>query len=551
MAPSNGPTLSAHEARSTTIASLTAPALPRRQRGPAKALTYGYHNTFHTHATDQPPPCYQIAKSASFRELCSVDESDSIPPEYTCSVYAEGPVGLRCEKISPFLVAPDERWYSMYAVLRGTRLDIHRVKSDVFPAYQHSPRPGRLLKSYTMQHAEVGIAVDACPAEASPRYTFVKILPSRAKEKLWRRNPILFYLREWMIRLRVEGEQFLLGFESQNTMLNWIEDICSAIDISPPLEDRSEPRYRSLPRRTRRQRQLEASANGHQEEAVETIDDFGARLVAQQDRLLRTMYPNLASGCLDEARENDSGARRDASFGLDLEQITSQDPDSDDLDPADATEAQFLSNVNTRVEGACGSQTDVTVSSGSLDSAANSKSSARQRPLSSTAVARYRRRCAPILHKSSPRASDIIIHKGRRMRIDAVRERLLPFELLTPRYGRGSSKHIELVVRRTEEAEGNNDAARPVSRASTIEGGDARTENEQDAASVHSTDLSDAITPTVSSPYQRDQLLTVNPSDSMATQIKEKTASLVRRRQHRADEDAARVFTAGVVCWGL
>jgi hypothetical protein len=37
----------------------------------------------------------------------------------------------------------------------------------------------------------------------------------------------------------------------------------------------------------------------------------------------------------------------------------------------------------------------------------------------------------------------------------------------------------------------------------------------------------------------------------MATQIKEKTASLVRRREHRADEDAARVFTAGVVCWGL
>jgi hypothetical protein len=429
-------------------------------------------------------------------------------------------------------VASDDRWHSIYAVLRGTQLELHRVKTDVFPADNHKARPGKLIRSFTLQHAEVGIALDTSQADVAPKYKFVRILPSKTKEKLLQKNPLLFYLRQWMIRLRVEGEQYLLSFEDQDTMLNWIENLCAAIDIAPPLEDRSDARYRSLPRRTRRQRQLEREASEIAEEGTDDADNIGQRLITQQARLLQRMYPNLANDCSEEAELNCSDLQRDAESGPELEHVASNDPDADDLDPADVAENPATETCeNESHEGS--------------DPDEDSKFTSRA-PHSASTTARFRRRCAPVLHKTSPRSSDIIIVKGQRMKVDARRELLVPFELLPPRYARGAYKRPDRLSRATEEI-----LVRSPSRASTA--ADARvSENEQDVASVLGLDTSDTITPTETIPSRhRGELSQINSSDSAIIPLKEKTASLLKRRQNRADEDAARIFAAGVVCWGL
>lgn len=54
--------------------------------------------------------------------------------------------------------------------------------------------------------------------------------------------------------------------------------------------------------------------------------------------------------------------------------------------------------------------------------------------MSSNALCRFRRRCAPILLASSPRASPIIFQNGHRYQIDTKRDALIPFELFPPRY---------------------------------------------------------------------------------------------------------------------
>jgi hypothetical protein len=63
----------------------------------------------------------------------------------------------------------------------------------------------------------------------------------------------------------------------------------------------------------------------------------------------------------------------------------------------------------------------------------NPKTATRADPRPETLL-RYRRRCAPILLYHSPRASDVIILNGERVRVDSRKPQYLPFTELPPRY---------------------------------------------------------------------------------------------------------------------
>ncbi|KAJ7359456.1 hypothetical protein DFH08DRAFT_685567 [Mycena albidolilacea] len=101
--------------------------------------------------------------------------------------------------------------------------------------------PGDLIRAYTLQHAESGLGND-----------YVK--------------------RKHVIRVRLEGEQFLLQARDVGDVVDWIEGFHSATNIALDLDERIMPKGPLFPRRRRRRPR---PANGA--EATNTTDPPAAR----------------------------------------------------------------------------------------------------------------------------------------------------------------------------------------------------------------------------------------------------------------------------------
>ncbi|USP82806.1 uncharacterized protein yc1106_10080 [Curvularia clavata] len=398
----------------------------RSANSSGSAATYGYHNTYHTHAQLPlgSPPSYACAMDPKTRKR--LDEraraekeavrNMQLPPPYTCTVEMQGIVGLKHELSSPFQVSSHREWSDVYAILRGTQLNLYRIKNPHLLSKSKTASPGRLLKSFSLQHAEVGVASDVKRSPLVPKSPFVHLVPVTARAKLYESDPQLFEpVREHPIRLRLEFEQFLLCPASEESMLDWIESFCAAIDISSPLEDRSEPRYRSLPRRSRRQRVLDAAQIGDNLESLSNME-AGRRLIAEQEQIMRQLYPNLAG-----TREQ-SASRHSPSADAEL----------DDFDPEDVRfPTREAADPLTRISSQGHDQADE--DQPDSQSSSDHKSMAPVAPTPAQTM-RYRRRCAPVLLASSPRVSDVVFAKGQRFRISVKAHMLVDYATHPPRY---------------------------------------------------------------------------------------------------------------------
>ncbi|KAF2476371.1 uncharacterized protein BDR25DRAFT_321847 [Lindgomyces ingoldianus] len=408
--------------------------------------TYGYHNTFHTHAQlaiDAPPPTYACAINPRTLDRLNAKarlEKRSLahpPPPYTCTVEIGGVLGLKQELSTPFQLAGHREWNDAYVVLRGTQLSIFRVKIPSFLSKNRAPGPGRLVKTFTLQHAEVGMASDFKKTPLTPRSPFAHLVPSSARQKLYETDPHLFEpVREHVIRLRLETEQFLLCAPSQEEMLNWIENLCAGIDISPPLDDRSEPRYRSLPRRSRRQRLLDSSRINANLDNLSNLET-GRRIIAEQERIIRQLYPHLAAANTRTEQPDHQDSHEHAAPS------PAADPETDDLDPEDARfpsshRPGTSSMRRTASREGDGSSEHAQAESEARHSIGNEssvdpKSTPPHRHTPSQAL-RYRRRCAPVLLASSPRVSDVVFSEGQRLRINVKEHNLVSYTSHPPRY---------------------------------------------------------------------------------------------------------------------
>lgn len=378
--------------------------------------TYGYHNTFHTHAQlplGNPPAYARIDDNLRHlnhkaRTEAKAERADVLPPPYTCTVEISGVLGVRHELLSPFQVSGQRDWSDCFVVLRGTQLSIHRAKQPGLWSKSKQPTAGRLISSYTLQHAEVGIASDFKKTALLPKSPFAHLVPASARHKLYETDPHLFEpVREHAIRLRVETEQIMLCAPTQHGMLDWVEALCAAVDISAPIEDRSEPRYRSLPRRNRRQRILDGPRLSEDLNNLSNLE-AGQRIIAEQERIIRQLYPHLAG---------------DRGMGNTV--TTSPDAEFEDFDPEDV---RFPTRHGlTRVS----SQDDEEERPSTTTSDPKHASAIRPTP---TEALRYRRRCAPVLLASSPRVSDVVICDGKRMRILVKEHTLTDYTSHPPRY---------------------------------------------------------------------------------------------------------------------
>ena len=398
------------------------PREQRPQRISRRATShYNHFQTSCSSATDDPP-----SYAATMRNRTPVQPRSGLagaaPPKYECTVSAEGKVLLQLESISPLNTPCDGEWREVYLVLRGTLLNFHRPKDN---------GPGKLLRSYTLQHGEVGIAPDAQHTVLVPQTRLAHLLPSSARRKAWQKDPDLFKpVRQHIMRIRAETDQLLLADASEERIYSLIYSFSAAIDISHPIDERSIPRQCTVPRRRRRHR---SHATGDLADPI---------LLAEQERILRDMYPAFAERT---AQNRPIFERSTTSTSEDAPGECAQTParDEDEIDLSairdDLSAASSPSTQRSGARHAASASISSTCNSDMIysTSSTNFDPSGKWQPpnnRTSQQVQRYVRRCMPVLLADSVRASDILICQGRRVKINWRMELLEEWELQPPSY---------------------------------------------------------------------------------------------------------------------
>ncbi|KAF3012162.1 hypothetical protein E8E14_005064 [Neopestalotiopsis sp. 37M] len=187
------------------------------------------------HHRPSSPPAYTLPRFGYDKKGEPVVMAEAEPlPQYTCDVQIEGVFNMKMEIIDTIKRAPARNWRAMFVQLEGTKLSIYSIKKDwglgrskkhgaqVFADNPPWVQKGTLEKTYTLLHADVGIAAD-------------------------------YEKRRYVIRVRAETDQFLLSCIELETFVRWLDAMFAAINISPTIDERDFPRDQSIPRRARLQ----------------------------------------------------------------------------------------------------------------------------------------------------------------------------------------------------------------------------------------------------------------------------------------------------------
>lgn len=349
-------------------------------------------------------------------------------------------MSMRVEKISPFQYLPKQQWRSVYVVVQGTQLCIHKIKTSHFGS-EALISAGKLIRRYTLQHAEVGLASDVNDNILVPVTRLAHLIPAMARRKAFEKDKDLFRAdKQYTVRLRLETDQILLADRSEEVVFKWVNSISAAIDIAFPLDERNLPRSCTVPRRRRRQQRSS--------EAAADVND--SRLIQEQERILREMYPALArsvEGNGDSLRRldtvqtvADSTLATANGNGLALAATNINEQESEDVDLSALAEDFAVLEASVSRPTATRQTTASTVGTGNFSNNTNPThfdADGKWAPPHSRSAGsqfRYARRCMPILLFDTPRSSSVVICHGRRLRINHRMDMLEEWELAPPTY---------------------------------------------------------------------------------------------------------------------
>ncbi|KAF5595320.1 PH domain-containing protein [Fusarium pseudocircinatum] len=285
-------------------------------------------------------------------------------PDYRCEIDLEGVFMHKMEIKNTTKRAEDRQWRMIYVTLHGTALNIYNVKkrwqwgrSKDEPHINPDNPPwidqGDLIKGYSLQYADFGIAAD-------------------------------YKKRRYVIRLRVETDQFLISSVELSTFIAWLDGLNAAISVAAPMEDRDFPRDMSIPR-IQRIRWI------HGQEPSPTPD---------LDQLSQTDSPRLNTSAGDDNVSGSSEATTtrlpDIEAGLSLRRHPTDSSPNDSFDPVTGKWAP-------------------------------------ERQWSSAHDMLYAKLCYPNLLLRSPRKSSYVISNGKKWYVDWKTGRMV--QTLPPAYG--------------------------------------------------------------------------------------------------------------------
>ena len=135
-----------------------------------------YQNDMGGDPLESPPSYEALITPPSFRQRFNIqpreDEGHETLPAYSSYISLEGIFEKKMELEGAVNRAQDRNWYKVWVTLQGTALHLHNCKSGgLFNRSQGAGRkhnvdfPAGLkqatfLRSYNLQHADVGIAAD-------------------------------------------------------------------------------------------------------------------------------------------------------------------------------------------------------------------------------------------------------------------------------------------------------------------------------------------------------------------------------------------------------
>ncbi|KAK1075531.1 hypothetical protein LTR33_009500 [Friedmanniomyces endolithicus] len=387
-----------------------------------------HYNFFQTlcSAAQDSPPAYALAVKHKAPATRQRGEGHERLPGYSCSVSAETKLLLQLESVNPLHGVSESDWREVFVTLRGTLFSIHRVMDG---------GAGKLLRSFTLQHAEIGLAVDSQHQVLVPQTRLAHLIPVYARRKAWQKDSSLFRpVTQHILRLRIETDQILLADADEDRIHDFIHAISAGIDISCAIDERSIPRQCTVPRRRRRQRPTSDNLN----------DPI---LLAEQERILREMYPAFAEQTATQQQQ----IHRTLTKMQANESTPTPSREEDDLDFAIIREdfAIPTSIAPTQPTGTAprpGMSRQTTASSLTstfssdmiyATSPANFTPSGKWQPphpRTPSQIQRYARRCMPVLLAEAVRASDVLICNGKRVKINWRMEMLEEWTLSPPSY---------------------------------------------------------------------------------------------------------------------
>ncbi|CZS93178.1 hypothetical protein WAI453_000873 [Rhynchosporium graminicola] len=227
--------------------------------------------------SDDPPAYDTLPDLSTIRRKFNIqpreDEGREVLPPYSSAISIQSVFLMKMELEGAVHQATDRNWYRVVVTLQGTALNLHKFKgSALFGAKDDGGKPndslaskrGPFLRSYNLQHADVGIAAD-------------------------------YLKKRFVIRVRAEADQFLLSCNKIETFVLWLQTLFAAIDLAPPLDDREIPRDLSIPRRIRRRNRA----------GFGTVQ-LNANLVREQEEIISSQFPQLSRP--DSAEDAGHGA---------------------------------------------------------------------------------------------------------------------------------------------------------------------------------------------------------------------------------------------------
>jgi len=128
------------------------------------------------------------------------------PPVYSNSIFRSGSLNRKIEFSEPGVRNPKRSWRTIYAIVHGTIFKVYELKFADSNPYRYRISS---VKQYTLQYAESGIAFD-------------------------------YKKRSWVLRVRLEGEQFLLQCRSGSDRNAWLESFQAAAEIALDIDVRNE-----------------------------------------------------------------------------------------------------------------------------------------------------------------------------------------------------------------------------------------------------------------------------------------------------------------------
>lgn len=235
------------------------------------------------------PPCYDFANPSKvirypIYEHCCPCLTSVQPPSYTPSVEYYTVVSMKMEKLSPFENATSRLWNNFILQINSTQINFFSIDDsltiniknycggDMFDHSHHSKNasdrhhPARsLLNAFTTNSTYQFDKYDKeriCREIAQDKTRFLsneRLFKSYSLQCAKVGLPVDYSSRDFVLRMRCEGQQFLVQFSHVDELIYWAMYLNMGISLSLDLELRELPTYRSVPRRrhprTRRSKQ--------------------------------------------------------------------------------------------------------------------------------------------------------------------------------------------------------------------------------------------------------------------------------------------------------